>query len=96
MTSEAEAGPSGGTMAGSSLFPLTLPSGIRLTGLEVGTVGAAAAARADGSADGAADGGAQAPTVMFLHGFPEAAFAWQPVMERLSAECRMEIGRAHV
>lgn len=48
-------------------FALTLPSGIRLTGLST-------------------PGGPPRPTVLFLHGFPEAAFAWSPILDRLAGE----------
>jgi pimeloyl-ACP methyl ester carboxylesterase len=35
-----------------------------------------------------AAGGANAPRVMLLHGFPEAAFAWDEVMTRLAPQAR--------
>ena len=33
--------------------------------------------------------GEQGPRVLLLHGFPEAGFIWQPVMQRLQGQARL-------
>ena len=58
-------------------FQVDLPHGITLSCRAVGMVGAAGAT-----------GAAQAPRVLFLHGFPEAAFAWDGVMQALAPHAR--------
>lgn len=67
------------------LFPVDLPGGIRLTGIDSGVPPGADRAS---PAAAAAPARAAAPVVLFLHGFPEAAFAWEPVIERLRPTVR--------
>ena len=58
---------------GIAAFDVTLPHGITLS------------CRAAGPTPGAA-GSADVPRVLFLHGFPEAAFAWDEVLLRLAPQ----------
>ena len=55
-------------------FQVDLPHGITLSCRAAGVAGVA--------------GAAQAPRVLFLHGFPEAAFAWDGVMQALAPHAR--------
>ena len=55
-------------------FEVALPHGITLSCRATGATGAT--------------GAAQAPRVLFLHGFPEAAFAWDGVMQALAPHAR--------
>ena len=71
---------------GGGVFPALLPGGITLTGIDTGAAGQPLASVAAAPATRAP--GSRLPVVLLLHGFPEAAFAWDPVIERLRGQAR--------